>query len=376
MSLKSLKPLTSSVDHPIIVKIHGLLFHEGQGVGRSEDGKVYFVDQACPGDVVEIQPYKETKSYAHAKIVKIIESSSERVEPRCEVFNTCGGCSLQHVHYDAQLQEKQKVLERYLSKKAIHVNLESFEPSENIYNYRNRMEVHIEHGQWGLYEKKSNRLVFPKTCPIVTPEVHSFLNQKFSEDGHYHIGSSGVHKRTRGTDGIFDQVNSEINLKLKLHLQKKLEAITDNVTDVYDLYAGSGNYSLFLAPKFTDLRFTAVELSRKLVALGQKKSKDTYKIQWVCSDVDKYLKSLKTNFSKNSVFVLNPPRTGLEKTMISTLLNLKPKYFIYISCNPMTLFRDIDALSTKFTLQSLKGFDMFPQTMHFETLALLKQVES
>jgi 23S rRNA (uracil1939-C5)-methyltransferase len=369
----------SIADKSVMVKIHGLSFFEGHGVGRSEDGKVYFVDQACPGDVLEVEPYKETKSYSFARILKTIESSPQRVTPACEVFEKCGGCSIQHVDYTVQTEFKQKTLERYVSKKnekrealkTEPIKLDSFEVCENIYNYRDRTEVHVKNGKWGFYEKKSHALVFPKECKVLNPLVSQQLNIKFPEDGHYHVDKHGIQNRSRGAEGVFDQINPEINLKLKNHLLKTVQSFSNQITEIYDLFSGNGNYTLFLAPALKDIKFTAVELSRNLVSEGRSQSQNNPQIEWVCSDVTKFLNYSKERKPEESLVIINPPRDGLDKALIASLIKLNPKYLIYISCNPMTLFRDIDALSPKLTLTELKGFDMFPQTMHFESLALL-----
>lgn len=377
----------------VMVKIHGLSFFEGHGVGRSKDGKVYFVDLACPGDTVVVKPYKSTNKFSFATIVEMIEPSPLRVTPPCPVFGKCGGCSLQHVDYNTQLEQKQFVLKRYHTQKKETFELAPFEAAEKKFNYRNRMEVHVQKGCWGLYQKKSHNLVYPKDCKIVDEKINDLLNTKFSHDGHYHVDLSGISPRTRGSEGVFRQVNPEINKKLKdhvLHLVKQ----TQDLSHIFDLFAGSGNYSLFLASHLPDLQFTAVEISRNLIDLGKKSSKDAKallqkmvdkdttpssaislsSIEWVCADVNKFLKTLDKNTLKKSLFLVNPPRNGLEKSFIQTLKTIKPQNIIYVSCNPMTLFRDIDAMSPNWSLKTLKGFDMFPQTMHFETVALLSRV--
>lgn len=354
----------------VMVKIHGLSFFEGHGVGRSDDGKVYFVDLACPGDLVLVKPYKETNKFSFASIVKIIEASNDRVEAPCEVFGKCGGCSIQHVNYQKQIEQKQFVLERYHSKNSFF-QLEPMEMAENTLHYRNRMEVHVEKRRWGLYKKKSHQLIHPKRCMIVDENINAHLSKPFREDGHYHINLKGVQKRTRGVEGVFDQVNPEINAKLKNYLFNLVDQNKDGIHDILDLFAGSGNYSLFLAPQLPHLNFTAVELSHHLIEKGKASADAELPITWVCSDVTDFLSKLEPSRLNNSLVVVNPPRDGLSKEFIQTLHSFKPRKIIYVSCNPMTLFRDIDALSPIWRLQTLKGFDMFPQTMHFESVALL-----
>lgn len=357
-----------------VVKIHGLSFFEGQGVGKSEDGKVFFVEQACPGEIVEVEILESKKNYSSAKIINIIEKSSQRVAPSCSVFSVCGGCSLQHVSYELQIAEKQKVLQRYVEKKSPQTTLKNFEMSKLNYSYRERIEVHIKKNKWGFYKKKSNELVFPSTCPVVIDEIQKKLNslhETIQQDGHYQIEKNGFGIRKRGLEGEFSQINTDINQKLKSYLFNVLSDIP--FSRFFDLYSGSGNFSLSLASSFKKADFQCFELSASLIKRGQELSKEFNNIKWIQGDVLKSLKNLKDFNDPNSIILVNPPRTGLDKNLIPLLLELNPLKIIYISCNPMTLFRDIDAMSPKYSLESLKGFDMFPQTMHFETVAVINK---
>jgi 23S rRNA (uracil1939-C5)-methyltransferase len=83
------------------IEITGMT-HEGQGVGRIDNFTV-FVDGGIIGELIEVRIIKVNKSYAIGKLVSILKASAERIEPFCRVFNRCGGCSLQHMNYEAQL---------------------------------------------------------------------------------------------------------------------------------------------------------------------------------------------------------------------------------------------------------------------------------
>ncbi len=363
--------MLSETSSNLVVKIHGLAFSEGQGVGRSDSGKIYFVDYACPGDLVEIEVYQESKKFGFARIAKIIEPSPLRIEPKCSVFGVCGGCSLQHINYQTQVEQKQKVLEKFYASRP-NFKLETFIPSDIIFGYRTRAEVHIKNKKWGFYKKKSKNLIFPETCPIVNQKIQNQLPLLDQSDGHYHIDAQGVQPRTRGLEGVFEQINENIDAKIKLFISDYLVENMKSSTKIYDLYAGHGNFSLFLAARLKNHDFVAVEQSRSLIAKGKLLQPELSQITWVCSDVLAFLKSSQPEIFNDCYILVNPPREGLDSLLIKEILRLKPLGLIYISCNPMTLFRDIDALSPILKLEALKGFDMFPQTMHFETLAFLK----
>lgn len=93
---------------PLAVQIEDLT-HEGDGVCRI-DGKATFVHGALPGERVMAKPARRFRSYDEADLVEVLEASDERVEPRCDVFGTCGGCSLQHLAEDKQIARKQQIL--------------------------------------------------------------------------------------------------------------------------------------------------------------------------------------------------------------------------------------------------------------------------
>lgn len=355
-----------------VVKIDGLSFFEGQGVGRSQDGKVHFVEDTCPGDLVKVLPIKVKKNFNTSKVIEILEPSPHRTEPKCKDFLSCGGCSIQHTSYKIQLQEKNKVLQRYLSRMERLEALDNFEPTENEYHYRTRIEIHIKNKKWGFFKKKSHQLVQPSKCEIVTPEV---LQQLYTlpnlKDGHYHTDKDGPKLRARGNSGVFEQINPPVSQKIKEYILLLIQKRFENIDTVYDLYSGSGNYSLFLAPHLESLEFIAVEISEYLVKHGKLKSERLKNLLWHHEDVSNYLEKLDNKSFNQSLFILNPPRVGLSPKTLQNILKKHPREIIYVSCNPMTLFRDIDAMSPMYRLEIMKGFDMFPQTMHFETVALL-----
>ena len=73
---------------------------------------------------------------------------------------------------------------------------------------------------------------------------------------------------------------------------------------------------------------------------------------------------------------MDPPRAGVHKNAIATLLKAKPQKIIYISCNPATQARDIAMLSSEYSVEKIQSVDMFPQTFHVENIALLKIIEN
>lgn len=115
---------------------------EGKSIAHLEDGKVLFVPNAIPGDVVDVLVLKNKKSYAEGKVMQLLEPSPLRVEPFCQHFGVCGGCKWQMLPYEQQLQYKQQQVADQL-KRIGHVELPPIQAilgSPIQTNYRNKLE--------------------------------------------------------------------------------------------------------------------------------------------------------------------------------------------------------------------------------------------
>lgn len=84
-------------------------FHDGEGVGRAE-GYTLFVQGALPGEKVRVKVLKTKKQYGYAKLMELVEASSDRIAAPCPIYDKCGGCQLQHLDYSAQLEWKRQLV--------------------------------------------------------------------------------------------------------------------------------------------------------------------------------------------------------------------------------------------------------------------------
>ncbi len=123
---------------------------KGRGVGRDAEGRVFFVDDAVPGDVVDVQVVSKKKGFFQGFVHAMRSRSPQRVEPFCEHFDLCGGCSWQHLDYAGQLQQKQLMVENALLRIG-KIEVEDFQPilgaDPNIY-YRNKLEFSFSNRRW------------------------------------------------------------------------------------------------------------------------------------------------------------------------------------------------------------------------------------
>lgn len=134
---------------------------EGNALARVDD-MVVFAPYGAPGDVVDIQVTKKRKSYAEGRITRIVTPGDVRIEPRCSHFGTCGGCRWQHLPYDVQLACKQQQVTDALTRIA-KVELPEISPikgSENIWEYRNKMEYTFSNRRWLTPEQMASAEVF------------------------------------------------------------------------------------------------------------------------------------------------------------------------------------------------------------------------
>ncbi|MCM1032927.1 MAG: 23S rRNA (uracil(1939)-C(5))-methyltransferase RlmD [Odoribacter sp.] len=135
---------------------------EGNAIARHEGDAVIFVPFGAPGDVVDIQLSKKRKSYAEGRIMRIISPGPDRIEPRCSHFTICGGCRWQHLPYKTQLAAKQQQVSDALSRIA-KVELPEISPilgSEEIWEYRNKMEYTFSNKKWLTAEQMASDAVF------------------------------------------------------------------------------------------------------------------------------------------------------------------------------------------------------------------------
>lgn len=123
---------------------------KGKAVAKSPDGRVIFLSNAVPGDLVDIKTGRKRKSYFEGKAVKFHRLSEIRVDPVCEHFGVCGGCKWQHMNYQSQLKYKQKEVSDHLLRigKLELPHIEPIAGSKKVYNYRNKMEFSFSDSRW------------------------------------------------------------------------------------------------------------------------------------------------------------------------------------------------------------------------------------
>ncbi len=344
----------------------------GKGIGR-DNGKTVFVPFTIGGETVSAKIVREKKQFAEGEVLNVLDRSPHRVDPPCPYFGRCGGCAYQHLDYEHQLTTKSRQVNEVLQRigKLKNISVNAILPSPAHYGYRNRITVHAENGVVGYFRRDSHRLIDVDRCPIADEEVNRELEQLRAakpRDGHYKL-------RAGKGPRVFSQTNNAVADALR-DLVVKL--IPDGEDLLIDAYCGAGFFAKALLEKFQ--RVIGIDWDRFAIDAANKNasSKETY----IAGDVEEQLTRVnltgqdlkpRTGMSQTTLIV-DPPATGLSDTIRRTIFDLAPDTFIYVSCNPATLARDLSQLQSAFDIDSVTPLDMFPQTAEIEAVAYLRRI--
>lgn len=163
----------------LILDVTGLT-HQGEGIARLPDGLVIFIPGVIPGEKVLVQIVQRQKKFARANLLKILEQVAERTQPACPIYNNCGGCSWQHLDYNAQLRYKTRRVQDSLVRlgKIQHINVLATLGMEQPWSYRNKLHLQAQeiNGQikLGYFEQGSHCFIplLPHNCLLVDQELN------------------------------------------------------------------------------------------------------------------------------------------------------------------------------------------------------------
>lgn len=362
----------------------------GDGIAKL-NGIVYFISGASPKDLVLAQITESKKNLKRGFVVKVIKAGPSRIQAPCPVYDRCGGCNWQHIDYSEQLTQKQLIIKEQL-RSVINEQTKFLEisPSPQPMRYRNRIQLKFNNGSLGFFARKSHQIVDINDCLICEEPLANKISElkkqfvagketsldkieiKLVNTDHQIKVETVIGKALQEATG-FSQVNRFQNEKMVARVLEIIEAST--AKEVYDLYAGAGNFTFPILTKNQNLKLVSVEMSELLVQEAHQKIKSlnlsTQKIRYLLSDVDTFL--TRTVMSDNSIVIIDPPRVGCAPTVIDKLAKQSCQKIIYISCNPSTLARDLQKLcqQSPWQVRTVQVFDMFPQTDHIETLVEL-----
>lgn len=354
------------------------LNHEGEGIARI-DGKVIFVRNALEGENVLIEITKEHKKYNEAKVIKYLTISPKRIEPICPYYNVCGGCDLMHMSYEDEIEFKKEKVKNILEKYA-DVKIEpKIVKSDKRENYRNKITLHKGFDKPGYVKRNSSEVIDIDECKLASPFINNYLqNNNVNEDIVIRSNDNGEVIFTSDKTIImninnlkyqidinsFFQVNNYITSKVFEHIIKFI-----NEEDVVlDLYSGVGTLSIMASTKAKYVYGIEVNEFSYKNALDNIILNKVSNAQFLCGKVEDKIDLIKENIT---TIITDPPRSGMDKYTISVIKEKKPKKVIYMSCDPITLARDLKLMSDIYEIKSITLFDMFPCTKHIESVVIL-----
>lgn len=390
------------------------LDHFGRGIARI-DGKPVFIEGVLPFEKASISITKIKKNFMIGEVLEIISKSVDRVKPICPYFGNCGGCDIMHLSYPQQLEFKENKVKEIMEKFHINTTVQPIIASEDFF-YRNKITLQVKE-KVGLYKRKSYEIVPIDNCFISREKINELLlciqqlylnnisqivirvsskesmvviyaNKKVCidlsllekvttvillENKKEHIlkGKGYIVEELLGLQFVisstsFFQVNTLGMTKLYNQVLKYAEL--KGHEKVLDLYCGTGTIGLYLS-KYCG-KVLGIELNSQAIqdAIYNKNLNNIENIDFKVGDVGKLLQH--THF-KPDVIIVDPPRAGLDTHTIYKIIELKPLKLIYISCDPVTLARDLNILKDTFDIQKVTPVDMFANTYHVECVGLL-----
>ncbi len=395
------------------------------------EGKKVFVPYAIPGEKVRVEIVKNEKDYMRAEIKEIIEKSPHRVIPFCSLYGKCGGCNLQHIDSEHQAKLRLEILKNAFEKEGVELpEVQIVSGSDR--GYRSRFQFH----SGGLMGRKSNDIIPVESCPCATPEINHYLSEvplAERSEGRVHVfGSSSISSIPEGYDKlIIAEIPEEVKMKKKKVMertpsgakckkQKKIKAryegttcseattcsvdilgkklafdvqgffqsnmevlsktiplITEGLSGnhVLDMYSGCGTFSVFLADKFDTV--TLVEHNKNAIVYAEQnlfaKKHESFGVSgevWTKYHADTCMK-------KNGKFdaaVIDPPRSGMEKSVCQWLSSSGIPVIRSLSCDISTHARDAKFLCRAgYKIEKAFLLDFYPQTGHIESLLYFKK---
>lgn len=328
----------------------------GAGFSRI-NGKAVFIDKGIPGETVELKVYEEKKDYSKASIIKIIDPSSDRIEPTCSIYGLCGGCSYQHITYERELHEKKNILSDTLTRIS-RIPIDAVPHIKTIsserFGYRSHARIRIENNIAGFYENLSHNIIpFPESgCLLLHPELrnairsipingevriaidHQNISYYENEDSPDSIIELvGTYRMQRGIDSFF-QANRLLREKM---IEEVLLILSHNKhKNILELGCGVGFFSLPTSKMAVQTH--AIDINRKSIDFAKKNARLNN-----ISSITFSAKSDETINAKSDYadcVVVDPPRTGLAKKTRESVIAINPEEIVYISCNPPSFARD------------------------------------
>jgi len=409
----------------------------GEGVARLSDGRAIFIHRTAPGDQVEVSVEADRPRWARGRLVRVLHPSSDRRDAPCPHYERCGGCTLEHLSYDAQLRVKGRIVADALRRiGGVAVEEPVVIPSPREFRYRNRVSFALKRigndtvfaGLHALHDP--GRIVsIDGSCLLPEApigEVWDILRNSWGTGARMLPSGDSLRLTLRGT------VTGEVSLLIEGGtLDGDAETLVASVPGLVSIWQRPDDHPLRLLAGQPSLReswageemelvggaflqvnrraaplleehvariageVTGFEIIDAYCGIGvhaRRFAREGARVTGVELDANAVgiaasksapgarfiagqVEDVLPGLLPADLLVLNPPRTGVTGDALAAIEASPPTRIIYVSCDPATLARDLRRLSGTYSLASLRCFDLFPQTAHVETVAELVRVD-
>ena len=385
------------------------LDNKGRGIGYTS-GKIVFVKNALPGEVVTLKNIKEHKKYITADIQNIVKKSELRNIPKCPYYDSCGGCNLMHVGIDYQEEYKEEKVKEILKKYAnIKENVKFIKNNKELY-YRNKVTLKVKNGEFGYYNDETHNFINVNNCLLVNNKINEFIKSNVIK-----INNGELVIRVNYQDELLISIKSEENISILNYINKyNVVGVVLNDKIIYgtsffydyigdfkfkvsynsffqvnnymasnifmilksnlkgknllDLYCGVGTLGLSLKDNFESIY--GIEKIENAIIDAKENAliNNCHNAHFYAGDTYEVLKDINVSFD---TIIVDPPRSGLNEETRNLIIKLKPDKLCYVSCDPFTLARDLNILNKFYDVEKINALDMFPNTYHVECVCVL-----
>lgn len=407
----------------------GICLYEDSVTGKK---RVILVPYTLVGDKIKARINRTERRYFEAELVSVESPSGDRNNDliNCKYFSRCSGCQYQMVSYDKQLEIKRDVIVNAYRHYAPNLSVPSIldtVASPEKFSYRTKLTPHFDRPPKGGFTqtppigfgiKGSKNIVDIEECIIGTPAVNKGLTEQrekvLSSLSSYKNGATILLRECRGDDGLtytsnpkqiitelvdressseksdkdaaepfkfeypagsFFQNNNSILPLVTSYVRDNIK-LPDGTVPKYlvDTYCGSGLFAITCSPAVEQV--IGVEISQDSVkyAIENAKLNELKNAEFIVGQAEKIFEKVNTPNRETSI-IIDPPRKGCDQAFLEQLIAFKPIKIVYVSCNVHSQARDLEYLvqnCPEYLVESIRGFDFFPQTHHVESVAVLR----